>query len=227
MVAKHIPISRSLAVIRPNESHHEHFRDIWLYLSALKRPADLTLWGDNYFLWVWLCVCNESCINRPAYCMCLDSLCAVSGRLFLFHTATLSFKGQSWSLYIARPHVHTLVTHSFLRNLSILPVLNCPGWTAGHAVLHGLDEVIISRPLTTSKINSFWNGHNGGLTCRDISIISSSPPLSSLSPLGTGRVWFIPGLIRGGNLCASVVFQACSQSRAHGGITFNVMGLWG
>lgn len=80
------------------------------------------------------------------------------------------------------------------------PASNWPGSTAGHAVLHGLDEVIISRPLTTSKINSFWNGHNGGLTRRDISIISSSPPLSSLSPLGTGRVWFIPGLMRGGDL---------------------------
>lgn len=85
---------------------------------------------------------------------------------------------------------------------SASPASNWPGSTAGHAVLHGLDEVIISRPLTTSKINSFWNGHNGGLTCHDISIISSSPPLSSLSPLGTGRVWFIPGLMRGGNLGA-------------------------
>lgn len=96
------------------------------------------------------------------------------------------------------------------------PASNWPGSTAGHAVLHGLDEVIISRPLTTSKINSFWNGRNGGLTRRDISIISSSPPLSSLSPLGTCRVWFIPGLIRGGDLgaqghhCASAVLLACS-----------------
>lgn len=102
------------------------------------------------------------------------------------------------------------------------PASNWPGSTAGHAVLHGLDEVIISRPLTTSKINSFWNGHNGGLTRRDISIISSSPPLSSFSPLGTGRVWFIPGLMGGGDLGAQVhqptsaVLQACSPNRTNG-----------
>ena len=101
---------------------------------------------------------------------------------------------------------------------SASPASNWPGSTAGHAVLHGLDEVIISRPLTTSKIYSFWNGHNGGLTRRDISIISSSPPLSSLSPLGTGRVWFIPGLMRGGDLWAwglwptSAVLQDCSHN---------------
>lgn len=98
------------------------------------------------------------------------------------------------------------------------PASNWPGSTAGHAVLHGLDEVIISRPLTTSKINSFWNGHNGGLTRRDISIISSSPRLSSLSPLGTGGGWFIPGLMRGGDLGAqgqqptSAVLQAYSSA---------------
>lgn len=145
--------------------------------------------------------------------------------------STLSFKGPSLNFSTHKPHMHTLVTHSYLCNLSIpppsiLPALNWPVWTAGHAVLHGLDEVIISRPLTTSKINSFWNGHNGGLTCRDISIISSSPPLSSLSPLGTGRVWFIPGLIRTGDLPTSAVLQACSQGRAQGLITFNLMGLW-
>ena len=97
------------------------------------------------------------------------------------------------------------------------PASNWPGSTAGHAVLHGLDEVIISRPLTTSKINSFWNGHNGGLTRRDISIISSSPPLSSLSPLGTGRVWFIPGLMKGGDLGgprATGIPVQCSGARS-------------
>lgn len=123
----------------------------------------------------------------------------------LFYWATLGVKGQTWRLALVKPHIHTLITLSSLCNLSILPLailpaLNWPDWTAGHAVLHGLDEVIISRPLTTRKINSFWNGHNGGLTYRDTGIISSSPPLSSLSPLGTGRVWFIPGLIRGGDL---------------------------
>lgn len=145
--------------------------------------------------------------------------------------STPSIEGPSWNLFLDKPHIHTLVTHSYRCNLSIPPpsilsALNWPVWAAGHAVLHGLDEVIISRPLTTSKINSFWNAHNGGLTCRDISIISSSPPLSSLSPLGTGRVWFIPGLIRGGDLPTGAVLQACSQSRAQGAITFNLMGLW-
>lgn len=135
------------------------------------------------------------------------------------------------NLCLEKPLIHTLITHYYLCNLSnpppsTLPVLNWPVWTAGHAVLHGLDEVIISRPLTTSKINSFWNGHNGGLTCRDISIISSSPPLSSLSPLGTGRVWFILGLIRGGDLPTGAAIQACPQSRAQGAITFNLMQLW-
>lgn len=146
----------------------------------------------------------------------------------MFIDATPRIKGPSWNVSLHKPQIHTLVTHSNLCNLSnpppsILPALNWPVWTAGHAVLQGLDKVIISRPLTTSKINSFWNGHNGGLTCRDISIISSSPPLSSLSPLGTGRVWFIPGLIRGGDLPTGAVLQACSQSRAHGVIAFNLM----
>lgn len=125
------------------------------------------------------------------------------------------------SLHLPLPHAPpdpppTIPSYLSIPNPSS-PTSNWPGSTVGHAVLHGLDEVIISRPLTTSKINSFWNGHNGGLTRHDISIISSSPPLSFFSPLGTS-MWFIPGLMRGkdlgarGHQATSGVLQACSPN---------------
>lgn len=185
---------------------------MWFVCSALDAFV-----LNNALMWIWRTRVLLHSLPFGAYVLVSMWITAESGIGHRGSEQVISHPGARRRLVICgsapfSPHNYSLPP------LCPLPAWNWPGSTAGHAVLHRLDEVIISRPLTTSKINSFWNSHNGGLTCRDISIISCSPPLSSLSPLVTSKVWFIPGLMRGGDpeaLGRRFPTKYCSPERRH------------